>query len=190
MSEIIATTARLYIRKIENSDLDFVYNLSQESLPFSCLQESEEEDKLRKRVVWNETNKPDTYNGMIFLKSSGDFVGKICMQNTDCDLPELGIDIMKVNQNHGYGPEAIIAFCNKYSANYGIGEVKVRIMDDNVHSIHVFEKLGAEYKQKKPYFSDYILNVMKEQLPGEDLSELFRSNVREYILRLPVSGNR
>ena len=95
---------------------------------------------------------------------------------------------MRAYQNHGYGPEAIIAFCNWYSATFGLTEVKVRISEENAHSIHVFEKLGAEYDKATSYFSTDALAAMKAKLPDADLSILSQESVRDYLLRLPIPG--
>ena len=188
MSEFIAATERLIIRQIEDGDQDLVYNLSQESSLMSNLPKEDEYVNMYRKVCWDETNSPSTYNGMIFLKDNGAFVGKICMQHTDRNLPELGIDVMRVYRNHGYGPEAIVAFCNWYSATFGLTEVKVRISEENAHSIHVFEKLGAEYDKATSYFSADALAALKEKLPDADLSVLSQESVRDYLLRLPVPG--
>lgn len=186
MSDFIATTERLVIRQIEDGDQDLVFNLSQESSFLANFPEEDEYMKIYRKVCWDEINSPNTYNGMIFLKENGVFVGKVCMQHTDRDLPELGIDVMRVHQNHGYGPEAIIAFCNWYSATFGLAEVKVRISEDNTHSIHVFEKLGADYDKSTSYLSKDMLDLLKEKLADADLSVLSKKSVRDYLLRLPV----
>ena len=102
MSEFIAATERLIIRQIEDGDQDLIYNLSQESSLMSNLPKDDEYVKIYRKVCWDETNSPNTYNGMIFLKNNGAFVGKICMQHTNRNLPELGIDVMRVYRNHGY----------------------------------------------------------------------------------------
>ncbi len=82
MSELIATTSRLVIRKIEDGDQDLVYNISREIPALESFQEDCEFFlKLYREVCWNETNSPNIYNGMIFLKDSGIFVGKICILN-------------------------------------------------------------------------------------------------------------
>lgn len=190
MSDFIVTTERLVIRQIEDGDQDLVYNLLQESAFLSGLSKADEYTKIYRKVCWDEINCPNTYNGMIFLKDNGAFIGKVCMQHTDRDLPELGIDVMRVHQNHGYGPEAIIAFCNWYSAAFGLAEVKVRISEDNAHSIHVFEKLGAEYDKATSYLSKDVLNMLKEKLADADLSVLSQESVRDYLLRLPVLSDK
>lgn len=186
MSELITTTKRLHMRKMKDGDQDLLYSISREASFFSSVQISSEFEELYRQINWKENNAPDIYNAMIFLNDSGDFIGKICMQNIDRDLPELGIDILKAYQNQGYGPEAIIAFCNWYFLTYGLRKVKVRIDEDNAHSIHIFEKLGAKYDQSTTYMPKDALEALEERLPGADLSALSKDNVRNYLLRLPI----
>lgn len=185
-SNLIAQTKRLFIRKIEVDDQDLIYSLYQETSLSSSPAKDDKFTELYHKVFWNETNRPNIYNGMIFLNCSGAFVGRICMQHIDSPLPELGIDIMKAYQNQGYGPEAIVAFCNWYSAKFGLHKIKVRIQKENTHSIHIFEKLGAEYNVSSPYFSNEILDVLKTKLPHSDLSSLTQNNIRDYLLQLPI----
>ena len=65
-----------------------------ESSSFSDMLKDDEFVALYKKYNWEEANSPSTYNGMIFRKDTNEFVGKICMQFTDREVPELGIDIM------------------------------------------------------------------------------------------------
>ena len=187
MSKRIAITKRLYIREIEDGDQDLVYELSQESSLFSDMPRDDEFVALYKKYNWEEANSPCTYNGMIFRKDTDEFVGKICMQFTDREVPELGIDIMNAMKNFGYGPEAIEAFCTFYWSKTGVAKIKVRISKSNSHSIHIFEKLGAEYIGSTSYVSENSLDMMRELLPDADLGELSQDSVREYILHLPMN---
>ncbi|MDD5911735.1 MAG: GNAT family N-acetyltransferase [Bacteroidales bacterium] len=185
MSKIVALSKRLYIREIEEGDRELVYNLSQESSVMKGTQQDTEYVALYKQFNWEEANNPSTYNGMIFLKDSQEFVGKICMQHTDAPEPELGIDIMRSMQNRGYGPEAIVVFCRYYFELRKIDQVKVRISKDNKHSIHIFEKLGAQFVRSTSFVSENSLAMMRELLSDADLSELSQDSVREYVLHLP-----
>lgn len=186
MRTVIAITDRLMIRAIEEGDSDYVYRISQESPLFSAYWGNEKYVELYRQSYWEETIRPDTTNGMIFLKGSGAFVGRVCMQHTDHPVPELGIDILKAYQNKGYGPEAIIAFCSWYAETYGVREAKVRIERDNTHSLHVFEKLGAEFLRSTSFLSKEVLEKYKKALKDVDLTLLSEDTIKEYRLQLPV----
>ena len=64
--------------------------------------------------------------------------------------------------------------------------VKAKIFKDNSHSIHVFEKLGAEFVKSVPSFEKELLNKLTEKLPNEDISRLYEENINEYILNIPI----
>lgn len=92
---------------------------------------------------------------------------------------------MRSMQNRGYGPEAIVVFCRYYFELRKIDQVKVRISKDNKHSIHIFEKLGAQFVRSTSFVSENSLAMMRELLSDADLSELSQDSVREYVLHLP-----
>lgn len=187
MSNTIAETQRIVLRQIEDTDRDFVFQLSKESMMFSALPQDEKYQEMYKQTCWEEVTRPSIFNALIFIKGTGDFVGKICMQFIDDSLPELGIDLLKKYQNCGYGPEAIIAFANWYGQTHGLSRIKVRISKENDHSKHVFEKIGAIYSEDTPSFNPGFVAMMKDLLPDADMSALTLNNVRDYILYLPIT---
>lgn len=182
MSNIITFTDRLMIREMEETDTEIFFQLYKETTPYPNLLEKNE----YRKTCWTEATTPSTFNAMIFLKDNNDFVGRICVQFIDSPLPEVGIDILKTHQNKGFGPEAIVGFCNWFCKKNSLSKVKVRIMKENSHSIHVFKKLGAEYLTSTPYFSENIISFIKESFPNEDLSELSQDSINDYILTLPI----
>ncbi len=190
MSNIIAITDRLLLRVIEDGDQDLIFQLSRESLLLSNLPQDEECMALYRKVGWEEVNTPEIFTVMLFLKETNEFVGKVCMQFTDKPTPEIGIDILEAHQNKGYGPESIVAFCNWYSAEHNLSEVKVRISKENGHSTHVFEKLGAEYITDASYFPENVIDMMKQMLPNVDMSEFLDNSVKEYLLHLPIKREK
>lgn len=156
MEKIIAVTERLIIREIEQTDEELVGLLHEDDTWLNGLIGRAEENETKKKENWRIVNSPDTYNGMIFLRDSREFVGKICMQHTENEIPDLGINIMSEHQNKHYAAEATAAFCNYYSEKHKLKKVIVQISDDNSHSIHVFEKIGAEYIESVPLLPEEL----------------------------------
>lgn len=186
MGDIIAITERLILRLMDEGDKENIFKLAMESPLLSNLPRDESYMDLYRKASWEEVSTPNTFNVLMFLKEDNSFVGKVCMQFIDKPLPELGIDILSSFRNKGYGPEAIIAFCNWYSENKGLPKVKVRISKENSHSVYVFEKLGAEFQDSTSYISENSIDMIRQMLPDADLSELSKNSVREYILHLPL----
>ena len=183
MDEIIAYTDRLYLRMLEETDEEFVFQILSEYSSIKLFQNNSELANLYRKANWEEVTGPTTVNALIFTKDTNEFVGKVCMQFVDKPMPELGIDILKKYQNKGYGPEAIIAFSDWYTKKHSLPAVKVRISKDNSHSIHIFEKLGAEFIGSTSYVSEASLDYFKKTLPDANLDELSQDSVREYLLR-------
>ena len=145
MSEIIAKTERLLIRTTDSADFDLVLPLFYESEFGSRVKNNEKLRELLRATSWEEMTQQATLTGLVFLNSTAEFCGTVSMQKTDRDVPEIGIELLKKHQNCGIGPEAITVFGNWYCCKYHIPKIMVRIRKENTHSIHVFEKLGAEF---------------------------------------------
>ncbi len=186
---ICINTDRLMLRELENiqSDKMLVIELLKDLSILNVLSQDKEFSEIYNEIYWKETAKANIFNMLIFIKETGEFIGKVCMQNTNTDFPEIGIDILKKYQNNGYGPEAIRAFALWYCEKNGISEIKVRIDKENLHSIHVFEKLGAEYIKMNKYCSEKVSNALKENVSSEIYQEFAQDNIREYILKFPLS---
>lgn len=186
MGNVIATTGRLLLREIEPTDQDLVLDLALGSSNPLFTSLNEKHLAIYRSAIWDEVNVPSTFNAMIFLKKTGEFVGKVCMQCIDKPLPEVGIDLLEEYRNKGFGPEAVKAFCNWYGAKHNLDKVKARISKENSHSIHTFEKLGAFYTESVPFFEKSILDKIAQKLPNESIESLLQEDVREYLLNLPI----
>ena len=183
---VFAETDRLLIRKLKRSDRKLVEKLNDECSPIKEDDEYGGLNKLYHKILWRETKSSDTVQGLLFLRSDGAFVGKISISIGEDGLPELGLDIMEAYRNNGYGPEAVIAFCNWYAAEYHTDTLKVRAKEDNVHSIHVLEKLGAEFVMMTTAMSDDFIKMVKASVPDMDFWDLTTKNIREYRLHIPI----
>lgn len=189
--EVWIETKRLYIRGISEQDIDHYCAIQTEinGTGLGELLTQTEYAETTKSVLWKELNQKDRFNTLIFLKETDNLCGQVCMQHTDANTPEIGIDILPEYQNHGYGPEAILTFAGWYSKIYGIQQIKVCIAEGNNHSRHVFKKLGAEYIGALPVFTEAYLKMVRQALPGADISELEEAKVDTYILRVENSNS-
>jgi RimJ/RimL family protein N-acetyltransferase len=171
---------------MEDGDQDFICQLYQKTSRLSTLQQDKEYMALYRSACWEEVNRPGVFNVMLILKGTNEFVGKICMQQTELNLPEIGISILDKFQNMGLGTQSVIAFCNWYSAENKCYEVRVRIREENTHSASLFEKIGAEKMRSVSLIPESLRNVIIERLPEAELAGLFQKNIRDYRLRLPI----
>ena len=181
-------TDRLYIRQLTEGDRELMSRIWMErcSALFDLLGDDKEAREKYLSDMWETTQDPNLLTGIIFLRDSGRFCGRVNIQKTDQEIPEVGIDILKGLQNQGYGPEAVAGLANWFGESRHISKVKVLIAAGNIPSTHVFEKLGAEYAQDNLSFLKTAEDLAKD-LP-EKREEILRDlKVREYILELPIS---
>lgn len=182
-------TKRLYLRQMTDDDFELMSRIWIERCPtlFEMFDDGEELQEKFLRDMWETTQDPTILTHVIFLRDGDQFCGRVNMQKTDEEIPELGIDLLGEYQNQGYGPEAIAAFANWYGKSRHISEIKVLITAVNTHSAHVFQKLGAEYIQDDPSFLKAAENLAKD-LPEKREAIMGDLRVREYLLKLPITG--
>lgn len=181
-------TDRLYIRQLTDDDFDLLSLIWAERCQAQLIAFGADQTTWENflREMWETTQDPAILTGVIFLRDSGQFCGRVNMQEVDREVPEIGIDILEAYQNQGYGPEAAAAFANWYGEDRQITEIKVCIAAANVRSAHVFQKLGAAYIGEDPdHFSS--IKRLAEALPEKREDIMRELTVREYILRLPIS---
>ena len=183
---IIATTERLLLRTLNENDKDHILTISRQSPLIANFEKTDVLAAHFREICWQNETAPGILPALIFLKDSETLVGRVCMQKIDAPTPEIGIDILAEHRNKGFGSEAIIAFCNWYAVKFGLIKVNIRISQENSHSIHVFEKLGAVYQGSTTYLPADVLERMQRELPGSNLGALLQNNVREYTLELPI----
>lgn len=177
-------TERLYIRQLTDKDFDLISLIWMDSWPRLIKQDKSALDRLL-HGFWDAAQDPTILTGLIFLRDGDVFCGRVNMQHTDQKMPEVGIDLLRVYQNQGYGSEAIVGFVNWYGTNHYISEIKVRISALNACSTHMFTKLGANLICETSMFPDLIQSI-GENLPGDKASTVEDIKVREYTLKLPV----
>ena len=182
-------TKRLYLRQMTDDDFELMSRIWIERCPtlFEMFDDGEELQEKFLRDMWETTQDPTILTHVIFLRDGDQFCGRVNMQKTDEEIPELGIDLLGEYQNQGYGPEAIAAFANWYGKSRHISEIKVLITAVNTHSAHVFQKLGEEYIQDDPSFLKAAENLAKD-LPEKREAIMGDLRVREYLLKLPITG--
>lgn len=148
-------TERLIVRKSEQGDRALFDTLQKEGTVYRGSKMEEMKRKLLEDA-WKSANAPQEIGCMIFEKATGEFVGHISL-STKRLPPELGIDLLEAKQNQGYGPEAVRAFLTYFAYRQGLLEVQVCIWESNAHRRHMFEKLGAEFCERRTLLNEQKL---------------------------------
>ncbi len=136
-----------------------------------------------KDIMWQsvmESRNTETYS--IFVENQ--FCGSMELQHVCDDEPEIGIDLLKEQRNKGIGPKAIKALANKKNSEGIMQAFIVRIFAENIHSQHIFEKLGAieiNTNSKYEVKDNNVLRVI-EQL--KDTTEVRENGVVDEFLQM------
>lgn len=126
-----------------------------------------------------------TFNGIIRLVNSNEFVGRVCLLNLTSPLPELGIDILPQFWRKGYASEAVPMFLKVCKERFNVSRIKVRISKDNLPSIRLFEKLGAISYEEEPLLSDEALDLLHNKLRNViDLASMEEKTILSYCLNI------
>lgn len=72
-----------------------------------------------------------------------EYCGSIELQNYDGNTPEIGIDLLENKRNQGIASKTIRLFAEKVYETRQVDYFLVHISSKNLHSQHVFEKMGA-----------------------------------------------
>ena len=184
----IISTERLKLQFISYSDKENIIKLAKEEDLYAFISENEAFSKLYLDSLWDDIINGNDVNMSIALKNDNKFIGRLCMQDIDDIIPELGIELLKLYHNNGYATEAVHAFCAWYAEEYGINAVKVKIDKRNTASLNLFSKLGAKYIRSSSVFSEEFMKTANETCREFKLSEFYDDSVREYILKIPINN--
>ena len=114
---------------------------------------------------------------MYAIRINDSYIGWVILQKDEQGRPDVGIKLMREYQGRGYGPEALMAFCNWIYEKYGVGCLYARIEESNVQSQKAFSKIGAVLDEWKP---DYSFLKVARELAGEIPELLY------YHIDLPI----
>lgn len=102
-----------------------------------------------------------------------DYCGSIELQQPDSNTPEIAIDLLECMRNQGIAPKAVRLFAKKVYEIKKVDYFLIRISSNNLHSRHVFEKMGAvKFREEETAFSRFVERfeeIVKKE--GEDLEK-------------------
>lgn len=124
-----------------------------------------------KDIMWSSVleDRDKTY---VILNEKGEYCGYIELQNPSDEHPELGIVILEKYRNKGIASVAIKNFAKRYYEENRNEYFLIRISSDNLHSIHVFEKLGARYMRSEDNGYEKLMEGIRQKMGDEDISVL------------------
>lgn len=112
-----------------------------------------------KDIMWNAAIRRDKDILFSIYEENGEYCGCIELQNFRSTTPEIGIDLLESKRNKGIAAKAVRLLVQKVCAEQSVDYFLIKIMSNNPHSRHVFEKMGAEFigEEDRPFIA-----MMKE----------------------------
>lgn len=146
-----------------------------------------------KDMMWEQTLKHSDGIFSLFIKN-GDYCGSIELQDPDSNTPEIGIDLVENKRNRGIAPRAIRLFAKKVCEEKQVEYFLIRISSANIHSQHVFEKLGAvKIGEEESTFSKFVERfgeiAGKSEQDLVDYKYLFGEDGDEVVYRYRLNPN-
>lgn len=137
-----------------------------------------------KDIMWNAAIRQNENKIFSIYEENGEYCGCIELQNFQSTTPEIGIDLLENKRKHGIATKAVRLLVQKICAEQSIDYFLIKIMSNNPHSRHVFEKMGAEFigeedrpfitmmkelrKYKSEEYADKMAGALKAQMNDTD----------------------
>ncbi len=94
------------------------------------------------------------------------------LQQSDSNTPEIGIDLLESKRNKGIALKAVRLFANRICKEKAVDYFLIRISSNNLHSQHVFEKMGAvKIGEEESDFSKFVERFGEIAGKGYDLEK-------------------
>ena len=126
-------------------------------------------DSLPSDEKWNKLMKGEADRYFSILDEQGNYCGCIEFQNCQSATPEIGLTLLESKRNQGIAAKVVKLLVQKACSEQEIEYFEVKIKAENLHSRHVFEKMGAV----KIGEEEYALTKLRGMLNDHEL-ELVR----------------
>lgn len=127
-----------------------------------------------KDIMWEQVLNGKDWVFSIF-DSNGEYCGSEEVQRPETDIPEIDIDLLEDKHNKGIAAKVIILVLKRAYQDKQVEFFLIRISSKNLHSKHVFEKMGAiPIRTTESDFNTFIRNfkkVMGDANIGNDMED-------------------
>ena len=94
--------------------------------------------------------------------SNGEYCGSVEIQRPETNTPEIGIDLLEDKRNKGIATRVIKLVAKRAYQDKQVDYFLIRISSRNLHSKHVFEKMGViPIGTTESNFNTFIRNFIK-----------------------------
>lgn len=95
------------------------------------------------------------------------------LQNYKSDTPEIGLNLVESKRNQGIAAKVVKLLVQKSCLERNIDYFLIRIMSNNPHSKHVFEKMGAVPigEEDRPFV--VFMDELKKTMGEDSISQIY-----------------
>ncbi|QWX82574.1 GNAT family N-acetyltransferase [Cellulophaga sp. HaHaR_3_176] len=140
----------IYLRALEQSDLDFLYQLENNTDVWEISGTTAPYSRLTLQLYLDNSYR-DIYEvkqlRLCVCDLDDNVIGLIDLFDFDPKNKRAGVGIIILadnNKNKGYGTEALELLCGYSKVTLELHQLYCSILEDNVASVHLFSKLGFE----------------------------------------------
>ena len=159
----------IYLRAIEPNDLEFLYDLENDTAIWEISGTTSPYSKHVLKLYLDNAHR-DIYDvkqlRLCICQADDKVVGLIDLFDFDPKNHRAGVGIIVLNsadRNKGIGTEAISLLCDYSFSTLQLKQLYANILEDNLSSIHLFEKIGFELVGSKKDWI-YSNDVYKNEL--------------------------
>ena len=133
-----------------------------------------------KELMWNTTLSNETDKLYSIYEDNGEYCGCIELQNFKSDTPEIGLNLLESKRNKGIAAKVVKLLVQKVCQEQNIDYFLIKIMSNNSHSKHTFEKMGAIPIGKEDRNYAVFMKALDNTLDKDSLNRIY-DTVKPYM---------
>lgn len=133
-----------------------------------------------KDIMWDSTLHQASINTYSIYEINGDYCGSVELHNYMNNTPEIGIELLENKRNQGIATKSVKMLIQKFCQERKVEYFLIRIMSDNLHSKHVFEKMGAVQIGEEESLFVSLMGIVKEHAEKDHIDGL-QDIIKKYI---------
>lgn len=145
--------------------------------------------------LWNEMINDENDKYFSIYDDNGDYCGCIELQNCKSETPEIGLHLFESKRNQGIAAKVVKLLVQKVCKGQDIDYFLIKILSNNSHSKHVFEKMGAVPIGEEDRNYTLFLKVLGNSLDEDSLKKIYDTaktyvdddNENEFVYRYKLS---
>lgn len=147
-----------------------------------------------KDIMWEGALQVKSTKTYTIYKINGNYCGNVELQKYMSNTPEIGVELLENKRNQGIAAKAVKLLVQKFCEERKVEYFLIRIMSNNLHSKHVFEKMGAVLIEEEESIFVSIMDKFKnhaDEKHNDELLEIVQNCMKEddgiHVLKYKLS---